>query len=1173
MSWGAAAWGLQKATELVSGANAWAELFNRISSLISSHSQRLNIHEQLDNNEDDQQPIQDNLRQLQTDLQQLQTTLPKMHDLIERLEWQIHKKAAAELLPHIKDAVYDAEDLLDEFNYYELKVKVEERANEWQSLPALKEFIYSVIQGNFNRVKESQHKLDHLYYQSRDLCFQISRLKFDKVIRPETSSFLSETKILGRDDEVNKVLELLGVATHSNASYKRKRANSFGVLPIVGLGGVGKTTLAQQICNDRRVKSYFNMIPWTCVSDEFAVKRLTKEIIQYLRKEVSTDNLNSLQTILSNIVDSKRFLLVLDDIWDDVLENDGQEWQRFCAPLSNALPESMILVTTRSLRVADKVRTVDAFHLDGLKEDVFWEFFKVQAFGSDNLDKKPELENIGKSLIPKLKGSPLAAKTIGRLLRMNLNPEHWNNILNSELWELEQEKTDILPALRLSYMYLPAHLKRCFSFCAAYPKDYAFEKHVLAMIWVAQGFVQRQLTSVGCQYFEELVSRSFFQRAPIGIYTYVIHDLMHDMAQLVSRDECFIIKDASDIQRIPPNVRHLSILTRSIDCQDLVGLSKYKKLRTLLCNTAFHQDVFATAIRSWFSELRHIRMLSSVLPRPISEIPDSIGHLKLLRFLCFQSKWQVNGIPAFNGNLKLQALPSSFGCLYNLHIVDASECTFQSVPTDFRNLVSLQKFKSMNFNYFLEGSFLHFQVQTGQVIAALKHINEIKRKLRISISFQETIVAELNKDKQLYSFCISLSGVRLASCGQEILEAFEVLRPDPDLKYLEVTGYQGVDFCPSWLLPENLPNLVTLTFKECCNIMDASFSRLFCKGFQFIAGICISKCRKLSSLSLFLQPDFIPAIKRMSIDSCEELVSLSAERFGDLCHLEELEICQCPNINWQKLVALPSSLRKLTLIQFGTFVDHFVTCLLGINSLVLITLWDSSLTSIPLQLWTNNLPTMEKLDCIDCENLTSFRGSDAIFNPYHRGGNTSNGQTFKSLTEITIENCNRLSSLQDLFTTEYLPVIRKIHVKNCLGLLSLAAERLGGFSFLEDLEIRNCPKLIWQRGLVLPPSLARLCLARCGDVSEWFPCCLSNLTFLTNLHLSELFYVVSIPGDIWRNNLPSLEHLVICSCEDLKSIGGPEEISYINNVHIYSCRWLSELHKPSSKVGSPSRNW
>jgi hypothetical protein len=170
-----------------------------------------------------------------------------MHDLIERLEWQIHRKAAAKLLPHVKDAVYDAEDLLDEFSYYELRVKVEGKVNRWQSLPALQEFLDSVIQGNFNRVKESQRNLDHLYYQSRDLGFQDSPLKFDKIVRPETSSFLSEPEIFGHQ-EVSKVLELLGMTTQSNATrckrrrvsaslYQRHQQLKTKAAPLMGLGG------------------------------------------------------------------------------------------------------------------------------------------------------------------------------------------------------------------------------------------------------------------------------------------------------------------------------------------------------------------------------------------------------------------------------------------------------------------------------------------------------------------------------------------------------------------------------------------------------------------------------------------------------------------------------------------------------------------------------------------------------------------------------------------------------------------------------------------------------------------------------------------------------------------------------------------------------------------------
>uniref|UniRef100_A0A0D9YQH5 Uncharacterized protein n=1 Tax=Oryza glumipatula TaxID=40148 RepID=A0A0D9YQH5_9ORYZ len=271
-------------------------------------------------------------------------------------------------------------------------------------------------------------------------------------------------------------------------------------------------------------------------------------------------------------------------MWDDALSANKQWWERFCAPFRNGLQGSMMLVTTRSSQVAHGVGTVEHFTLDGLKDDVFWDFFKLCAFGSLSSNNDPELEQIGRSILPKLKGSPLAAQTLGRLLSTSFQTSYWNSILNSELWGLPQEISDILPALQLSYIYLPFHLKRCFSFCAVYPKDYKFEKSILSEIWVAEGFVKREgdipIVDTGCQYFEDLVSRSFFQKVR---GTYVIHDLMHDMAQLVSKHECFTIEDLSDFQKVPRNVRHLMILdSRNFDCSNLLSLCEHTKLR---CNT------------------------------------------------------------------------------------------------------------------------------------------------------------------------------------------------------------------------------------------------------------------------------------------------------------------------------------------------------------------------------------------------------------------------------------------------------------------------------------------------------------------------------------------------------------------------------------------------------------
>ena len=195
-----------------------------------------------------------------------------------------------------------------------------------------------------------------------------------------------------------------------------------------------------------------------------------------------------------------------------------------------------------------------------------------------------------------------------------------------------QEETYILPALRLSYIYLPLHLKRCFTFCAVYPKDHKFQKQSLAEIWIAEGFVEPRVNilieNIGLQYFDDLVNRSFFEKHR---GTYVIHDLIHDMAQLVSKDECFTIKVESDLQKIPINIRHLSILSSAkIDKDSLLSPCRYKKLRTLLCNKSIRNMALASMMDRWCTELLCIRVF---LCTSVREFLESIKNLKHLRYL------------------------------------------------------------------------------------------------------------------------------------------------------------------------------------------------------------------------------------------------------------------------------------------------------------------------------------------------------------------------------------------------------------------------------------------------------------------------------------------------------------------------------------------------------------
>ncbi|CAO2045467.1 unnamed protein product [Urochloa humidicola] len=829
--------------------------------------------------------------------------------------------------------------------------------------------------------------------------------RFDKSLRPVTTSFRTEPKIFGREKELNEVIRLLGVPTGSRSSSKRKRTSnaaknqlrvsSVPVLPIVGIGGVGKTTLAQEITTLKIVRSHFDKIIWICVSDDFDVERFTKVLIRNLSgKEAPTDDLDVLQQVLFDEVRKKRFLLILDDIWPDALKDYEQCWRKFCAPLTDVLQGSMLLVTTRFAEVADVVGTMESFALEGLKYDVFWDFFKLCVFGSENYQIEPELEMIGRRILPKLKGTPLAAKTIGRLLRNSLNTSHWNDVLNSELWQIRQKETDILPALRLSYTYLPFHLKRCFSFCAVYPKDYNFEKTDLAEIWVAEGFVEPQgsipLQHIGDQYFEDLVNLSFFQKLQ---GKYVMHDLIHDMAQLVSKDECFIVKNASDIKNIPQNVRHLSILVSSdIKSSDLRSLCKHTKLCTLLCNKSLRSNTPASVIDRWFSELQCLRVIRFA---SIKELPESIGNLKHLRYL------------EISRECNFCSVPSSFYDLYNLQILYAKKCNFSGLHTgNLSKLINLQKFE------------LHLPKME---IDAAELAKEIIFNDNFNLSIGHLVIynlgatskdcaaeMELRKRKYLNSLTLAWSPLRCPEHSE--MEVLLALQPPNNIESVKLNGYPG-EYLPSWFRGRDEPEHIST---------DLS-------------------CKSLASI-------------RQSEHKSTDL-SLGSSRAG------------------------------------------------------------------------------------------------------HSTGK------FPLLTRLTIDFCDKLESLDDLLTHECLPAIESISIMYC-DLLSLATERFGGFSFLKDLKICECPRLNWQSGTVFPPSLNKLSLVRCGDFSAWSPSCLQNLSSLESLMIWACQGIVSIPGDLWSGSLKSLRELDIVGCQDLVSIGGPGAIANINTLFIDHCPKLNEIEQP-----------
>ena len=296
-----------------------------------------------------------------------------------------------------------------------------------------------------------------------------------------------------RDEDKEEIIKLLV----SSGNEKNLSA-----VAIIGIGGLGKTTLAQLVYNDERVVDFFGPKIWICVSDDFDVKLLVKKILESLSGVVEkSESLEVLKVSLHEKLRQQRYLLVLDDVWND----DFQNWDRLRTLLMVGAKGSKILVTTRNRNVASTMG-IDhfPFSLKGLKENQSWNLFSKIAFEEGQERMYPRLVGIGKEIVNMCNGVPLIIKTLGAILRFKTEERPWLSIRNNEnLLLLEGGNNDrALSVLKLSYDDLSFHLKQCFAYCAIFPKDYEIEKKLLVQLWMAQGYIQASY--VGDRYFEEL---------------------------------------------------------------------------------------------------------------------------------------------------------------------------------------------------------------------------------------------------------------------------------------------------------------------------------------------------------------------------------------------------------------------------------------------------------------------------------------------------------------------------------------------------------------------------------------------------------------------------------------------------------------------------------------------
>uniref|UniRef100_A0A0E0B7F2 Uncharacterized protein n=1 Tax=Oryza glumipatula TaxID=40148 RepID=A0A0E0B7F2_9ORYZ len=456
---------------------------------------------------------------------------------------------------------------------------------------------------------------------------------FSERVTTTTSTSL-EAKLYGRQEEFYAAIkEITG------------SRDGLTVLPVLGPGESAR----QPSPNTFTTREIFNSL----VAGEVSWRQGRISNIE------EPHNLEQLHRQLEQMLQSKRFLLVLDDMWSCDSE---YKWNKFLAPFRKTMVKgSTVIVTTRSDKITNMVKsgTDLLICLDSLNPEAFWAFFLACAFG----DKKPadhkDLLDLGREIVKKLRSSPLAAKTVGRLLKKDLTRRHWSRVLNSKEWEHEGNVDDIMPALKLSYDCLPFHLQKCFTFCALFPDDYQYQDSELTHLWSALGVItcsgqDGRIQDIGLRYINELVSNGIFQKVDGVKFShekgrevkhtyYVMHGLLHQLARIISSRECLSI-DCSNPSLVytPSSIRHLSITIRSTG--DTLGVDHYQKFKENMANLKEQISIanlhtlmfigecderFSEAFKEILKEIKHVRVLR--LFQTTLELPRKLIHLRYLR--------------------------------------------------------------------------------------------------------------------------------------------------------------------------------------------------------------------------------------------------------------------------------------------------------------------------------------------------------------------------------------------------------------------------------------------------------------------------------------------------------------------------------------------------------------
>ncbi|XP_064996799.1 disease resistance protein RGA2-like [Musa acuminata AAA Group] len=780
----------------------------------------------------------DSLLGVPGEIQNLQSTLRNIQSvLLDAEKRRIEDKAVNDWLMELKDFMYDADDVLDEWR------TAAEKCTPGESPPKrFKGNVFSIFAGLSDEVKfrhEVGIKIKVLNDRLEEISARRSKLQLHvSAAEPRVDGRVSRiTSPVIESDMVGEQLEEDAKALVKQLT-KQDPSKNVVVLAIVGIGGIGKTTLAQKVFNDGKIKASFRTIIWVCVSQEFSETDLLRNIVKGAGGSHGGEQSRSLlEPLVERLLRGNKFLLVLDDvwdarIWDDLLRN----------PLQGGAAGSRVLVTTRNAGIARQMKAAHVHEMKLLPPEDGWSLLcKKATMNAEEERDAQDLKDTGMKIVEKCGGLPLAIKTIGGVLcTRGLNRNAWEEVLRSAAWSRTGLPDGVHGALYLSYQDLASHLKQCFLYCALFKEDYVFRRSDVVRLWIAEGFVEARgdasLEETGEQYHRELLHRSLLQSVQLYDLDYDEHSKMHDLLRslghFLSRDESLFISDVQNEWRsgaATMKLRRLSIVaTETMGIRDIVSWTRQNEsVRTLLL------EGIRGSVKNIDDSLKNLVRLRvlHLMPTNIDILPYYIGNLIHLRYLNV-SHSRVTELPESICNLtnlqflilkgcrQLTQIPQGIVRLVNLRTLDCGCTHLESLPCGIGRLKLLNEL-------------VGFVVNTATGSCPLEELGSLQelRYLFIDRLERAWLEADPGRDTSVFKGKQKLKHLHLhcsytpTSDGhtEEEIERMEkvldvALHPPSSVVSLRLQNFFGLRY-PSWMASASisslLPNIRRLELNYC----------------------------------------------------------------------------------------------------------------------------------------------------------------------------------------------------------------------------------------------------------------------------------------------------------------------------------------------------------------------